>query len=116
MLAALKATLASPQGRWLLDQHEQAATELALLRREEGEPTLHVLDRTFIADGERWIVDYKVVHDLPGESLKQRAEQYRAQLERYAALFAPQGTPLRTAIFFVAQGTLVELAAAAHGE
>jgi len=116
VLAALKATLASPQGRWLLDQHEQAATELALLRREEGEPTLHVLDRTFIADGERWIVDYKVVHDLPGESLKQRAEQYRAQLERYAALFAPQGTPLRTAIFFVAQGTLVELAAAAHGE
>jgi ATP-dependent exoDNAse (exonuclease V) beta subunit len=72
----------------------------------------HVIDRIFVADGERWIVDYKTVQmpeNAPADFLIQRAETYRPQLERYARLFAASDLPLRSAIFYPLQATLVEL-------
>ena len=71
-----------------------------------------MIDRTFIENGERWIIDYKTVRfepDAPESELKARAEIYRQQLERYAALFDGKGLPIRKAVFFIAHGRLVEL-------
>ena len=68
----------------------------------------HVIDRIFVADGCRWIIDYKTVR-LPEAELAIRAESYRPQLERYASLFADAGLPLRLAIFFPVQDRLIEL-------
>ena len=67
-----------------------------------------MIDRIFVADGARWIIDYKTVR-LPDSELPERAETYRPQLERYAGLFAGDPLPLRLAIFFPLQGILVEL-------
>ena len=67
-----------------------------------------MIDRVFIADGARWIVDYKTVR-APQEELPARAEGFRPQLERYARLFAGDPLPLRLAVWFVLQGRLVEL-------
>jgi ATP-dependent exoDNAse (exonuclease V) beta subunit len=110
--AALQATLASAAGRWLLAAHPGAAAEQAWTSREGEVAVNHVIDRTFIADGCRWIVDYKTVRadesDLPS-----RAEGFRPQLERYARLFAGDPLPLRLAVFFTLQARLVELAPAA---
>ena len=61
-----------------------------------------------MADGCRWIIDYKTAR-LPEAELPQRAASYRPQLERYARLFADDPLPLRAAIFFPMQGCLVEL-------
>ncbi len=115
--AALQATLVSPVGRWLLLPREKGAAELALSNvvREHGRDRIssHVVDRCFIEDGQRWIVDYKTARlDYP-ESVESvwrvHAEHYRDQLERYASLFTDEGLPLRLGIYYAMHGRLVEL-------
>jgi ATP-dependent exoDNAse (exonuclease V) beta subunit len=107
-VAALGATLDSESGRWVLADHPESAAEQAWSSTDGEAVVNHVIDRVFVADGCRWIIDYKTVR-VPEAELRQRAESYRAQLERYAGLFADQPLPLRLAIFFPVQGCLVEL-------
>ncbi|MCL2344424.1 MAG: UvrD-helicase domain-containing protein [Desulfobulbus sp.] len=110
-VAAVCRTLASPTGRWLLAAHADAGAEQAWSSLDgDGNVAHHVIDRCFIADDCRWIVDYKTVH-LSADQLAARAEAFRPQLERYAALFAGTGLPLRLAIYFPLQDRLVELRA-----
>ena len=115
-VSALCRTLESAAGRWVLARHDAAAAEQAWTSRDErdGEAVAvnHVIDRIFVADGCRWIVDYKTVRVPAGSGedfLRERAAEYRPQLARYASLFAADATPTRLAIFFPLQGTLVEL-------
>lgn len=108
----LAGVLASDIGRWVLGSRPDAGAELALSSRSDGSVAHHVVDRTFVEDGCRWIIDYKTVgcdQADPAAFLRERAESYRPQLERYAGLFAAAGQPLRLAIFFIEQGRLVEL-------
>jgi ATP-dependent exoDNAse (exonuclease V) beta subunit len=105
---AVRATLASTAGRWLLADHPQAGTEQAWSSCDGTVAVNHVIDRIFVADGCRWIIDYKTVR-APAAELASRAECFRAQLERYAELFAGDPLPLRKAIFFPLQGALVEI-------
>lgn len=107
-LSALQTTLASDTGRWLLADHPGGGAEQAWTSRDGDLTVNHVIDRIFIADGVLWIVDYKTVRAAP-EELAARAEGFRPQLERYAALFADQPQPLRLAVWFVLQGRLVTL-------
>ncbi len=112
VLLALRTTLASDTGRWILAPHEGAEAEAAWSSAEAERTALHVIDRSFIADGSRWIIDYKTVR-VPESELAGRAEGFRPQLERYARLFAGEGLPLKLAIFFPLQGRMVELSAPA---
>ena len=107
-LAALRTTLDSTTGRWLLADHESGAAEQAWSSRDGDVAVNHVIDRIFIAEGVRWIIDYKTVR-VPVEELPARAEGFRVQLERYAGLFAGDPLPLRLAVWFPLQGRLVEL-------
>jgi ATP-dependent exoDNAse (exonuclease V) beta subunit len=108
--AILETTLDSVAGRWLLTPRAEAAAELALVTRGEHGTQMHVVDRCFVENGERWIVDYKTAGVAGDETaFATHAENYRAQLERYAGLFAGEGLPLRLAIFYAASGRLVEL-------
>ena len=116
-VAALCRTLGSPTGRWLLAQTDAAAAEQAWTSQatENGETLAvnHVIDRTFIADECRWIIDYKTV-TAPADSdidsyLTAKTAEYRPQLMRYAGLFGHEGRPLRLAIYYVLQDVLVEL-------
>jgi ATP-dependent helicase/nuclease subunit A len=104
--------LESEAGRWVLRPRDDAHAELALATAETDKIATHVMDRTFVEDGERWIVDYKSAwlgETADNTALTAFAEQYRAQLERYAGLFAEEGMPVRKAVFFLAHGQLVEL-------
>ncbi|MFA6311629.1 MAG: UvrD-helicase domain-containing protein [Sterolibacterium sp.] len=113
---ALQVTLPSEAGRWVLMSRPGGAAELAV-NRMAGEPgheqvSTHVVDRSFVEDGQRWIIDYKTAQVQQGDNgmtLEAHAERYRPQLERYAALFDDEGLPQRLAIFYSAQGRLVEL-------
>ena len=71
-----------------------------------GTPT-RIIDRTFVEDGTRWIIDYKTA--TPASDLAAHATHYRAQLARYVDLFTDEGLPVRAAIFFAALGRLVEV-------
>lgn len=112
VVAALHATLATEQGRWVLQQRPQSSVELAIAALDNDTVATHVVDRTFIEDGIRWIIDYKSVPlsaDIPDANLSLFAERYRPQLERYAALFKDEGLPIRKAVFFLSLGRLLTL-------
>ena len=78
-----------------------------------------MIDRTFIENGIRWIIDYKTLRTDPAligpaldAYLNDKAASYRPQLERYATLYAheaSEGLMVRTAVFFPAHGKLVYL-------
>jgi ATP-dependent exoDNAse (exonuclease V) beta subunit len=102
---ALQAALADERGRWLLQAHASAASELRLSGVVNGRVEHIVVDRTFIdANGERWIVDYKTSLHEGGareEFLASEVERYRPQLARYAALLRRYGPePIRAALYF----------------
>lgn len=105
--AQIITVLASEDGQWLLARHEGAGAEMALARAEEEGASRHVIDRSFVADGARWIIDYKSVA-VAGDAAA-HAERYRPQLERYAGLFAGAGLPIRLGVFYTALGKLVIL-------
>ena len=110
----LNATLASEQGRWVLAARAGAAAELAVTSYERGRIATRVVDRSFVEDGVRWIIDYKTASVTDDETaLARHAEHYREQLEGYAQLFAAEGLPLRLGVFYAALGRLVELPVAA---
>ena len=59
-IEAVRRLLADPRGRWCFDPgHAEAMSEWALAGWD-GSAIAHVtIDRTFVAEGERWIVDFK---------------------------------------------------------
>jgi ATP-dependent exoDNAse (exonuclease V) beta subunit len=104
-LQALRATLADERGRWLFDAgHREAHSELALSGVRAGHIVNAVIDRTFVADGTRWVVDFKTSPheggDLPA-FLDAEALRYEAQLRRYAHLARGLGPePVRAGLYF----------------
>ncbi|MGZ8983383.1 MAG: UvrD-helicase domain-containing protein [Methylotenera sp.] len=107
--AALNTTLNSGAGQWLLKSHASAASEFSLMQLQEDGVKNHVIDRTFVENGTRWIVDYKLTPPDENEDLTVVAEQHRPQLDRYARLFASEGLQIKYAIYFLSSGNLVEL-------
>jgi ATP-dependent exoDNAse (exonuclease V) beta subunit len=104
VIAALHSALEDPHGRFVLGAHEDARSELTLTLRS-GDALEHIrLDRTFVADGERWIVDFKTSRHEGGDRaafLDSEVERYRPQLDRYAAaLAAIEGRKVRVALYF----------------
>jgi len=108
----LATTLASASGRWILAARDQAGCEIAITSGSDGIPQSHIIDRSFVADGVRWIIDYKSVY-VEGRNdpafFQEQLETHRAQLERYRALFADSSIPLVTGLFFTAYGQLIKL-------
>jgi ATP-dependent helicase/nuclease subunit A len=112
VMRLLQTTLNSTDGQWVLKTRDTATSELAIESTSDMQISKKVIDRTFIDDNTRWIIDYKTIAidaeaDMP--TLKRYAEQYRAQLEDYAQLFANEGLPVQKAILFVSLGKLIML-------
>jgi len=109
----LATTLASADGQWVLRRRADAGAELALMRVGAGGTVVtRVVDRSFVADGVRWIIDYKTVDLGDGAEISRltaHTERYRPQLESYAALFVAEGLPVRLAVLYVAHGILASL-------
>ena len=83
----LSNALTDERGRWLLGPRERAASELRLRTAKSGRLRTLVIDRTFFADGARWVVDYKTSnHEGAGLEafLEQERLRYAPQLARYA--------------------------------
>ena len=110
-------TLRDPRGRWILDNHEEAASELPIAGLLDGNLCEAVIDRTFIdGNGVRWIIDYKTsAHEGANleNFLEQEKDRYREQLERYARLMAQRaeetmGRPIRLGLYFPLLGEWLE--------
>ena len=107
VLTALGNVLEDETGRWILSQHAEAESELALSTGAATGTANYVLDRTFIADGVRWIIDYKVSapsaasHADVNAFIAAETEKYTPQLLTYARLMAKvERRPIRVALYF----------------
>ena len=105
VLAVLTRTLADTRGRWLFaPAHDDAKSEWALAGLHDGAVAHVTLDRTFVAEGVRWIVDFKTGRHEGGDAttfLDREQERYRAQLERYARIVRGlDARPIRLALYF----------------
>jgi ATP-dependent exoDNAse (exonuclease V) beta subunit len=101
---ALVQTLGDVRGRWLLRRREIDACELEIAVPMDGVVQHAVIDRAFVEDGVRWIVDYKTsTHeggDLEG-FLDKEVARYAAQLARYARMFQQfEDRPVRVGLYF----------------
>jgi ATP-dependent exoDNAse (exonuclease V) beta subunit len=115
--AALERALADPQGRWVLERHAEASSELRMTIRA-GNVLEHLrLDRTFVAEGRRWIVDFKTSQHEGGALeafLASEIARYAPQLERYArAIAVVDARPVQLALYFPLLGELRAWPAAA---
>ena len=102
---ALIRTLADEQGRWILSaEHADIANELPITTDDDGRFANNVIDRTFVVDGVRWIVDYKTGSHEGGklaDFLASESERYRPQLQRYREAMAYlDQRPIKTALYF----------------
>jgi len=101
---AIKNCLGSDRGRWLLSQHESGECEYALTAVLDHSPKNLVLDRTFVDNGIRWIIDYKTSSHAGGDLegfLRNEADRYREQLQQYRqAMALDESRPIRTALYF----------------
>ena len=109
----LARTVRSDWGRWLLNStYAGSAAEIAFTTNNGTSSRVSVIDRAFIDQGVRWIVDYKTSmipddRDLP---LHQKALEYQAQLLRYADIFERlDDLPIKAAIFFTDVAELIEV-------
>ena len=108
IITALKKTIASPQGAWMLASRTSRQAELCITTLDENNmPLEHRVDLTFIEANVRWIIDYKFTGEISNLNLV--IEQYKPQLARYARLFAHENLPIKTAVFFLSLGQLVEI-------
>ena len=101
---AVENCMTSEQGQWILDDHEEARCELAITAVLNGQTVNLILDRTFIANGTRWIIDYKTSSHSGGDLqgfLDNEADRYHEQMQRYRqALALTETLPIKTAIYF----------------
>jgi ATP-dependent exoDNAse (exonuclease V) beta subunit len=90
VIAVLRALRDDERARWLFDPaHAEAVSEWALAGVDEGAVVHVALDRSFVAEGVRWIVDFKTGrHEGAGvaDFLDREVARYRRQLERYARI------------------------------
>jgi hypothetical protein len=104
VVQALTRSLADARGQWVLQAHAQAFNELKLTGVFDGEIINVAIDRSFVVDGVRWIIDYKTSVHEGGELeafLDQERERYGPQLARYAQLMAALGPePVHCGLYF----------------
>ena len=118
----IRRTLADPTGQWLLLHRIDAHCELALsgitLAAASGtsaaatQTVEHiVIDRTFVDQGARWIIDYKTATPPAGNDVhafvRSQTQHYHAQLRRYHRIAqAVFDQDINLALYFTAISTL----------
>jgi ATP-dependent exoDNAse (exonuclease V) beta subunit len=89
---AILNAIGDQRGRWILGAHPEAGNEERMTLAAGNVRRTFVVDRHFVdANGARWIIDYKTSRHEGGDPeafLDRERERYRAQLSRYASLFA----------------------------
>ena len=109
-------TLRDAKGRWILDPHAEAESELAISGIIDGKLYEAVIDRTFVDEnGVRWIIDFKTSEHKGGDLetfLENERTRYQDQLNRYARLMMQsEQRPTRLALYFPLIGAWLEWAA-----
>lgn len=105
VLSTLEQVLNDPRGIWLLKSHQDGHAEYELNYRKAGKIHQSIIDRTFIENDIRWIVDYKSAMPVDQQSehefLQQQKESYIDQLSHYGNLYSSmEAREIRCALYF----------------
>jgi ATP-dependent helicase/nuclease subunit A len=111
----LQRMVRDPRAHWLFSPSQvEARSEWRLSGVVEGQLRNAVIDRSFVAEGCRWVVDFKTsTHAGAGleQFLQSEMERYRPQLELYRTLASRAGPQaVRAALYFPWLGEFRELA------
>jgi ATP-dependent exoDNAse (exonuclease V) beta subunit len=111
IVSCLQRVLICEYAQWIIQEDNEAYAEWPLLDTM-GQSI--ILDRSFIIDGERWIIDYKLHWSHTDEAsehfIAQAIQNYQSQLQHYAQAVAQFETrPIRTALYFPDYGVLQEV-------
>lgn len=106
VINAVNNTVNDERGRWILSPHMGAASEYAMTAIIDGEVKNIVIDRTFIEDDIRWIIDYKTAHDKNiklEDFIAAEEDKYREQMYKYAeAMQLREDRPIKLGLYFPA--------------
>lgn len=102
---AIDRVLTDPRGHWILSQaHTEAHNEWAISGLRKGRVVRAVIDRSFVCEDVRWIIDYKISAHEGGDLnafLREEEARYRGQLQRYAELVSGlDARPVRVGLYF----------------
>ena len=103
---ALRESLTSNKGRWILNpDHQEARSEYAISGVWAGRLVRSVVDRTFVDEqGVRWVVDFKTGSHLGSDEntfLEKEVERYKPQMLRYARLLRRlDDRPVKVGLYF----------------
>ncbi len=93
-----------PIGQWLSKAHSNERNEYELLINDQGSASTRIIDRTFIADGIRWIIDFKTGSEDEGAQ-----SDHRQQVNNYAQLLAINSLePIHCGIYYLTTGNWVQ--------
>ena len=103
----IEKTLENERGQWILKSHKNEVSEFGLTGIVDGVIQRVYVDRMFIEDGTRWIIDYKsgAPKDLDHKEpfCQEQIARHKPQLQTYhtiASNLYPE--QIRTALFFTA--------------
>ncbi len=90
IIKALNQTLGDTIGHWILSARHAAHSEWRLGCKQNHQLKEYIIDRSFIDDGIRWVIDYKITQNTKQQPTEQLAiklkEQYKGQLDNYCYL------------------------------
>jgi ATP-dependent exoDNAse (exonuclease V) beta subunit len=105
---ALSKTLEDERGRWLLSPHTEHRCEFAVSAVIDGQLQHVRVDRTFVEDGTRWLIDYKITEQLGGDPrrfVQMQLDKYHSDMLRYIrVLRAFDSRPVRCALYLPLMG------------
>lgn len=94
----------NPIGQWLSKAHAEERNEYELLINEQGIASTRIIDRTFIDQGLRWIIDFKTGSDNENAQI-----QHYQQVTDYAKLLAYSSSePIRCGLYYLANGSWIQ--------
>ncbi|MBM2838158.1 MAG: UvrD/REP helicase, partial [Deltaproteobacteria bacterium] len=103
------------RGGWILGNHTEGSSELAITGVVDGKAIHAVIDRAFVDNNIRWIIDYKTSTHEGGNLeafLEEERGRYRKQLATYAELLKAGGEKreIRKGLYYPALSAWVEVA------
>lgn len=107
ILQGLSNVFEDERGKWILSSHEEAQSEYPLTYFDDERYIRSIIDRTFVDQGVRWIIDYKTgTHKGGGKNLEifldNEVQRYKPQLDRYETVLRKYGEkrPIQKALYF----------------
>lgn len=117
LVSAIENMLEDEKGRWILDKHIEGDCEqqLSYFDTDTQSVKTSIIDRTFVEDDTRWIIDYKYSRPNDGETEQQfvqrQTEAYSGQLKHYAQLYRHiDKYSVRCALYFPQTAVFIEVA------